>query len=105
LVLTTESKQIKKNIPASDFLDSPIIESGGHVAKMAPTVKGVSCVIPNLLHYSGQVLPKIKNTIVPKEKSRSNIPNINLRPPKKINEKLEEFLKPWQKSSGKRNEE
>ena len=51
------------------------------------------------------VRPKVDKTIVPIDKSRSNTPNINLRSPKKANEKLEEFLKPWQEYSGKKNEE
>lgn len=62
----------QKNIPAIDFLDPVILESGGHVATIAPTGtgKGVSCVIPNLLHYSGQAVvidPKGENYAVTAE--------------------------------------
>ncbi|WP_206484063.1 type IV secretory system conjugative DNA transfer family protein [Thalassotalea sp. G2M2-11] len=59
----------QSNSPSSDFLDPVILESGGHVATIAPTGtgKGVSCVIPNLLHYSGQAViidPKGENYAV-----------------------------------------
>ncbi|MDC8832062.1 type IV secretory system conjugative DNA transfer family protein [Alteromonas gilva] len=57
-------------------LDPILLSAGGHVATIAPTGtgKGVSCIIPNLLNYSGQTLvvdPKGENYAVTAEFRRS----------------------------------
>lgn len=56
-------------VPEPDILDPVLLSSGGHVATIAPTGtgKGVSAVIPNLLHYQGQAVvvdPKGENFAV-----------------------------------------